>query len=370
MSRSVATISDTVLGYGSPQVLSLTKGLGELIGGDHQIFQPFVPHRKFIDLTSEGYSIETIATIEHPWTLIGRTQYLRQVSNSINQNRPDIIVLPNYNMIPLIGLLNYRPKRIIHLALEDMDQFGDSYLGRSIVRNIKRYIREIDIWIFPERNRAIHDCKVLEIPFDKTCILYNVLPLGRQDNTEIKLNNRIIYAGSVDFDRTAALFFDEPKIASFPIDVFGGLSGSSDKKNQFLSAANSSPNGLRYFGEIPAVKLDQKLSSYSYSLVYWMPKTWALRNAAPNKFFQAISSGVPVISAPHPQCVELIERYGCGVALKDWEFNTFMSGIDHAIKKIGTSYHQEMIEGCKRAYRDELNWGMQFTKVAEMLGRV
>jgi len=369
MSRIIVTVADTVLGYGSSQILSLTRSLAELIGGEHQIFQPFVPQRKFIDLSKDGYCIETVTTVEHPWSWIGRMQYLRRVAKSINAHRPDVLLLPNYNLIPIIDLLDYRPRKIIHLALEDMDQFGDSYWAKHIVRKMKQHAKNIDLWIFPEQNRAIHDCKLLDIPYDRTCVLYNVTTEAQPARPASDRNGKTIYAGSVDFDRTAAHFFSSPSVAAEAIDVFGNLSGSDSQKQDFLGATRSPDSRLRYFGEISASTLGYQLPTYAYSLVYWFPTTWALRNAAPNKFFQAIASGVPVVAAPHPQCISLIQRYECGIALKDWEFDTFVSGLKSATRKIGTPQYQDMVEGCHEAYAKELNWDSQFRKIEKLFER-
>ena len=48
------------------------------------------------------------------------------------------------------------------------------------------------------------------------------------------------------------------------------------------------------------------------------PVTTAQRYAAPNKFFDAIACGTPPICAPHPQCVEVIRKWRCGLLVDDW----------------------------------------------------
>lgn len=369
MSRTVVTVSDTVLGYGSSQVLSLTRSIAEYLGGSHKIFQPFVPQRKFIDLSNDGYCIETVTTVEHPWSWVGRIQYLKRVAKSINAHRPDVLVLPNYNMLAIIELLNYRPRKIIHLALEDMEQFGGSFWAKNIISKIKQLAKEVDIWIFPEENRAMHDCSTLDIPYDRIGILYNVTTDLRSTQPATERNGKIIYAGSVDFDRTAAQFFSSPAVVESAIDVFGSLSGSARQKQDFLTTTQSVKSKLKYFGELPAASLADRLPSYAYSLVYWFPNNFALRNAAPNKFFQAIASGVPVVAAPHPQCIALINRYGCGITLKNWEFDTFVLGLKSAMRKIGTPAYQEMINGCNEAFARELNWENQFKKIEKLFER-
>lgn len=369
MSRTVVTVSDTVLGYGSSQVLSLTRSIAEYLGVEHKIFQPFVPQRKFLDLTSDGYCIETVTTVEHPWSWIGRIQYLKRVAKLINEHRPDVLVLPNYNMLAIIELLNYRPRKIIHLALEDMEQFGASFWAKHIIIKIKQLAKEVDIWVFPEENRAKHDCNTLGIPYDRIGILYNVTTDVRPKQLATERNGKIIYAGSVDFNRTAAHFFSSPAVSEIPVDVYGNLSGSDSQKKDFIAATRSPESKLRYFGEIPSASLTDRLPSYAYSLVYWFPNNFALRNAAPNKFFQAIALGIPVLAAPHPQCITLINRYGCGVVLRDWEFDTFVLGLKSAMRKIGTPAYQDMINGCNEACAKELNWENQFKKFEKLFER-
>lgn len=370
MSRTVVTIADTVLGYGSPQILSLTKSLAEFMGGGHMIFQPFVPHRRLVDLSKDGYCIETVVTVEHPWSWIGRMQYLKRVVRSINAHRPDVLILTNYNLFAIVELLDYRPKKIIHLALEGLEQFGATkYRSKYFVRKIKQLVKNIDIWIFPETNRAMHDCNLLGIPNHRICIIYNVTQAASSACPAPDRNGKIIYAGSVDFNRTAAHFFPVPSVAVNAIDVIGSLSGSDCQKQEFLAATRSPESKLRYLGEISANALAAQLRSYTYSLVYWFPTDWATRNAAPNKFFQAIAAGIPVIAAPHPQCIMLIKRYRCGVILKDWEFDTFVSGLKSSMRKVASPAYQEMVDGCNEAYVKELNWDIQFKKIEKLFER-
>ena len=368
MSCCVITVADTVLGYGSSQILGITKGIAEWVGGDHLIFQPFVPHRKLVDLSAQGYRLETVHTVEHPWSWIGRMQYLRICAAAINKRQPDILLLPNYNMLPLLELLNYSPRCIVHFALEDLEQFGDSFVGRQIVRKIKRLSARIDVWVFPESNRAINDCRILEIPYDRVCIFYNVTPVDEFTlPTAYTHTGRVIYAGSVDFNRTVAQYFASPEVITMPIDVFGGLAGDPGQITAFQTAVQSQGVAIRYKGEVPARILQELLPTYAYSIVHWLPINSALLNAAPNKLFQAIAAGVPVITAPHPQCKMLVERYGCGIVLKDWTFNTFADGMRRALKKIGSPNFNAMVDGCKRAQQMELNWETQFCKLTSLL---
>src|SRR5262249_4821741 len=99
----------------------------------------------------------------------------------------------------------------------------------------------------------------------------------------------------------------------------------------------------------------------------WLPIRHALLYAAPNKFFQAVAAGVPVISAPHPQTKMLIERYGCGLILKGWEKTHLIAGLKEATKLIGSSEFSEMIKNCEIAVKTELSWDRQMQKLIKLL---
>lgn len=369
MAKIIATVADTVMGYGSSQILATTKSIAELVGSEHIIFQPFVPHRPFVDLSGKGYKIETISSVEHPWSWTGRVEYLKRVAAYLNDSRPDILLLSNYSLFPILDLLAYRPRKTIHLALEDLGQFGSSFVGGLMTRKIERLSGSIDVWIYPEFNRAVNDAKILGVPWNKMCVVYNVPSPDDQFATPLGARiKRIAYAGSVDFHRSVAHFLGSPPVAKLPIDVFGSMSGEGYERNEFVGRLSERESDLRYFGEISAEELRRRMPQYGFSIVFWLPTNFALRNAAPNKFFQSIAAGVPVIAAPHPQCRMLIDRYGAGIILTDWTYNTLLKGLHQAVDMIGTDSHEEMIESCKTACESELNWDNQFGKIQRILG--
>jgi hypothetical protein len=95
----------------------------------------------------------------------------------------------------------------------------------------------------------------------------------------------------------------------------------------------------------------------------WNPRTENQHYAAPNKFFESIADGVPPLSAPHPQCKKLIDRYQCGVLTSDWSEGGLLVGLDHARKLFATSEWDSMLTNCQSAFAGELNWERQFEKL-------
>ncbi|WP_141699344.1 glycosyltransferase [Candidatus Thiosymbion oneisti] len=357
------TIADTVLGYGSPQIAKLTESIGRELQAASQILQPLLPQRAVIDLNLSNITLETVATSIHPYTAVGRGEYINKCVKVVNEIRPDIVIITNYVLFDFIDGLKYKPKKLIHLALEDLEPISMAKNASCRVEQLKRQGEKIDIWLFPESNRAQYDIELLEIQWRRVFIFYNVSSDSFLVNKD--KNERFIYAGTLDADISVGKYIFDAEMAPYPVDVYGDLQGTSkDKMKEKLDHLKrlGKRNRVKWHGQIPKVALDKVLPEYSFSLLLWLPVRHALLNAAPNKFFQSIAAGVPVISAPHPQIKVLIERYGCGLVLDGWERHQLINGIRKAKRVMESSVYDEMLKNCKHATSTELCWDIQFSK--------
>ena len=372
MKLRLITISDVVLGYGSPQIINFSESLCAIIGAKGIICQPLVPQRKVVNIDHPALNLETLHTASHPYSASGRIEYQQKCAKLINKYRPDVLIITNYTLLDLIDRLEYRPKRTIHLALEDLDLLQNGVGGLARLSSLSRQVNKlIDIWIFPEVNRARQDAFLLNIDPDSISVVYNVSKIGTGYSEQLERQPRIIYAGTLDVDTSVGHIIFDPEVARFPVDVYGDLQGNISSKAtmqskiDYLRRLGSRRCDLKWFGQVPIKKLDALLPSYSFSLIYWQPIRHALLNAAPNKLFQAIAAGVPVVGAPHPQVKMLIERYGCGLLLDGWEREQLVSGLHKAQRLMGSTEYQELIENCRKAAARELSWEVQITKWAE-----
>lgn len=372
MKSRLITISDVVLGYGSPQIVNFSESLCEIMGSKGIIFQPLVPQRKIVNIDHPSLSLETLHTASHPYSASGRIEYQQKCAKLINKNRPDVLIITNYTLLNLIDRLDYRPQRIIHLALEDLDLLLKGAAGVARLSSLSRQVNKlIDLWIFPEVNRARRDASLLNIDPDSISIFYNVSKIGSDYPEQLERQPRIIYAGTLDVETSVGHIIFDSEVARFPVDVYGDLQGNisskvtMQSKVDYLRRLGSRSCDLKWFGQVPIKKLDALLPSYSFSLIYWQPIRHALLNAAPNKLFQAIAAGVPVVGAPHPQVKMLVERYGCGLLLDGWGREQLISGLHKAQRLMGSTEHEELKENCRKATAKELSWEVQITKWAK-----
>ncbi|MFQ5502752.1 MAG: glycosyltransferase, partial [Phycisphaerae bacterium] len=167
-------------------------------------------------------------------------------------------------------------------------------------------------------------------------------------------------------ERTRGDFYLDEVVRGLPIDLFGNVESVTPG---FRSALVCENDNLKYHGYVDNATLRAIRRSYSYGITYWNPSIKNQLYACPNKFFESIAAGVPPITAPHPQTKMLVERYDCGIVMKDWSRAAFVDALKHAISLMNSSRYADMVNNCGKACRRELNWEYQFRKVGIQLDK-
>ena len=75
---------------------------------------------------------------------------------------------------------------------------------------------------------------------------------------------------------------------------------------------------IRFRDPVPYSQLVSTLSEYDVSLVFLPPTNFNLKNALPNKFFEAVQARIGLIVGPSPAMVALVEQYGLGAVTPDF----------------------------------------------------
>jgi hypothetical protein len=359
---TIVGVSDVSIGFGSPQIPLLMQSLAAHYRAPTLIFEPDQSGRPPVT-PPRGCTIARLSTAVSPYSEPGRVEYIGAAAQAINTMRPAVLVLFCTFTLPVVLHLRYRPRCIIYVSVESIAVYGqrDVDLNREVAG-------ALDLIIFPEENRARLDgaqCGLLGRPL---AILYNCANEAAATAAPVPAEQRlrrILYSGKLDRDQTQARYFLGEHVQDIPIDIFGAVDGEDAAG---LQAALSAQTGkVRYYGLVPAAHLASIRKGYAYSIVMWAPTNDNQRYAAPNKFFEAIADGVPPITAPHPQCKMLVERYQCGIVMEDWSYEAFRAGLDTALALFGSERYASMVANCARAVRDELNWEAQFAKVVPHL---
>ncbi|MBV1798743.1 glycosyltransferase [Siccirubricoccus sp. G192] len=362
--RGLAILSDVSVGYGSPQVLSLAQSLAQHWNVAADLYEPDQPERPPVEINAPGVNVRRIYTATHPHWPAGRTEFCLALLDALNRTRPDVIVFFAFIPAPVLARLAYRPRAVIYYAYEHTD--GHMPAEERLFQSIAD---KIDFIIFPEENRALLDAPRLGLWTVPKGILFNSSFADVEWKNTSERNGRLFYGGTISRARTFGDWFLGGALDHVPIDMFGLIDGYPDPQ-QVLADLQDRQSRVSYYGYTPAGRayLD-RLSHYCFSLVVYAPDQESTRFAAPNKFFDAIAAGVPPIVAPHPQCVSLVHRYRCGIAMEDFTLTSLLKALAKAQAIIRGGELERLVLGCREAQND-LSWETQFAKLVPFLDRV
>jgi hypothetical protein len=108
-----------------------------------------------------------------------------------------------------------------------------------------------------------------------------------------------------------------------------------------LKAQASAVPSITFREPVPYRQLVATLSEYDVSVVFLPPTNFNLKNALPNKFFEAVQARIGLIVGPSPAMVGLVEEYGLGAITEDFSAESLRMTL--------RSLTPEVIEGWKRA---------------------
>ncbi|HUQ94583.1 MAG TPA: hypothetical protein VM120_23075 [Bryobacteraceae bacterium] len=354
----IVAVSDVTVGYGSPQLPLLAASLKDYYDGEVKIVEPVQPELAPRHGLYPGFEILRVATADHPHTPIGRMEYIWRAAKLVNAWKPDVLVICCTYTLPVLFRLKRRPSKVIYYSIESIPFYGEFDIEMN-----RRAAPLLDLVLFPEENRAVLEVGRCGFPDVPKLVLYNTSNLRKDQRPALppeQRNRRILYSGTISRDQTFADYYVSEKVRALPIDLFGPVKGGDEDKRKITEPTSGA---TRYRGYIGSAELAAVRPLYAYSIVAWNPNVENQFYAAPNKFFESIADGVPPVAAPHPQCKLLIERYGCGLLMADWSFETFLASLRRAMDAYGSPTWRQMVDGCARAVNAELTWDAQFDKV-------
>lgn len=361
--ENACIISDLSVGYGTPQILSFAEAIAARYACHVDLLEPDQPERPPLPGLTKSISIVRLFTVTHPYSDAGAVDYNLQVLAHLERTKPDLVILCSFMGAPAIHKLKHKPKFLILYALEHTNGAEP-----ATCRLFQRIAHKIDFAIFPEENRAALDAPRLGLAATPKAVLYNGSSVAIDPLPHYLRNGRFFYGGLVHPRLTYGDDLLGGAFRTAPIDIYGIIDGYADR-GAALARYRKNVGRTTYQGYVETGRpYLERLSHYAYSIVMWVPVNEATRFAAPNKFFDAIQAGVPVISTPHPLCARLVRRYNCGLLTQGWETRHIVRAFAAAESILGQARYGELMEGARRAAA-ELNFAAQFARVADDVDR-
>jgi glycogen(starch) synthase len=142
----------------------------------------------------------------------------------------------------------------------------------------------------------------------------------------------IVYAGRISAGRDLAAAFE----ASFPPGLPLTLVGP-------VEAGFSIPAGIRYEGVMEIDEIPSVLAAHGLALVSLEDTCLNHRLALPNKVFQAVASGVPVVAADLPALGRLVREHGLGTLYRPGDPESLSAAAADAVSRYDELKEQVII---------------------------
>lgn len=271
-------------------------------------------------------------------------------------------------LLPFGLLLKWHGKQVIYDTHEDMprDILSKEWLSRPL--------RKIASWLFEKLENFVAsrlDAVVAATPhiatrfisINQQTININNYPLSEEfaDCSRGVVKQRAVcYAGGLTQIRCLFQMVEAIALTDVTLLLAGGF-GSQTDKMKVMSMPGWRQTKL--FGKVGRDALPDIFSQSIAGLVLFLPVPNHV-NAQPNKIFEYMSAGIPVIGSDFPLWREIIEGNKCGICVKPLD----VLAISQAI--LWLADHPEearcMGEKGRNAVRNKYNWDAEAVRLIQL----
>jgi glycosyltransferase involved in cell wall biosynthesis len=120
---------------------------------------------------------------------------------------------------------------------------------------------------------------------------------------------------------------------------------------------------VEYLGWVKPYKIPNLLGRHDAGIVCFLPEPNHI-NAMPNKIFEYMAAGLPIIASNFPLWKEIVEGNGCGICVNPLNPEEIAGGIEYLMQH--PSLREEMGENGRRAVVEKYNWEMEGKKLVDL----
>ena len=259
----------------------------------------------------------------------------------------DLVFANDLDTLPAAYLASkLRRKRLIFDAHElfiELPELAD----RVIVKNIWD---KLENYLLPKLNETITVCKSIAEIYNKK---YNLkmevirnIPLYRPKTNLKKISypgkKIILYQGSLNLARGLEWIIDAmPFVDNAMLVIIGAGDIHKNLENRVINAVLS--DKVVFYGEVDGELLYQYTSSADIGLCLLEQKGLNYYYALPNRIFDYIHAGVPVLATNFPEIANIVETYKTGVLIDHYEPEYLAATINNMLENPLNTSHFEAV---------------------------
>lgn len=273
-------------------------------------------------------------------------------------------------LLPWALLLKYKGRTVIYDSHEDMprDLLDKAWIPKVLRTRLSVLAEAVENFIASRLDAVVAATPFIRDRFIRARIrsydINNYPLLGElSSKTDVEAVNNtanVCYTGAITKERGAYEMLAAAKLANIKLTIAGSYTP------RVLRDDLVKQPGWCHVDERGQVTRDELCSIFSHSkagLVLFHPVANNV-NAQPNKLFEYMSAGLPVIASDFPLWKAVIEEVGCGICVNPIDANAIAKAMnwveDHPIEC------REMGERGAKAVREMYNWEQESEKLVAL----
>jgi len=298
---------------------------------------------------------------------IGRVKrYLSKIYREAIGQDANIYQIHEFILIPVAKKLIRQGKKVIYDTHENYATQLSSHLpvpwwlkapAKKLIASYERhFIRKCSglICAVPNEYERLKE-------YNESNLLLNNYPLiiGSNINKEDYLSRPkcVCYTGIISSDRGAACMIDGLGTIKDRLLLAGLI--SDDYLNVLRSNRNWS--NVSYYGVLSREDMEKKVWSRSIAGVVIFPPNESYLEAVPNKLYEYMSAGLPVIASDFPIWRTFFSRYQCGLLVEPMSSEALSSAFQVLVNDLEYAY--QLGQNGFKAIKNELNWESEAKKL-------
>lgn len=277
----------------------------------------------------------------------------------------DVYHFHDPELIPIGLKLKRKGKKVIYDVHEDTPR---AILSKKYIKPFLRKITSKMFELYENYTAGNFDYIICATPhiserflkINKNTITINNYPITRElfssDKNEWTDRKQICYIGAFSPIRGSEVIIKAATNFKRKLLVAGKV---TDKvKEDMLNHPN-----IRYLGSIDRNEVKELLNGSIAGLVTFLPEPNHI-NAQPNKMFEYMSAGIPVVASNFPLWREIIETAKCGICVDPEKPNEIANAVNYLINN--PSEAEKMGKKGREAIEKKYNWDYEGEKLVNV----
>jgi glycosyltransferase involved in cell wall biosynthesis len=284
----------------------------------------------------------------------------------------DVYHFHDPELIPVGLKLKKIGKIVIYDIHEDLPR---TILTKEYIPKLFRIPLSIALEYYEDRSIKKFDAVVTATPFINNRVLklmpqtltVNNFPIISElvlSNVSNEKENAICFVGAISKLRGVKQLIEATEFANVKLYLAGSF---SEIDFELEVKQLSGWKNVVEFGQISRIEVANLMSKCVCGVVTFLPAANHC-NAQPNKMFEYMSAGLPVICSDFPLWRDIIEDNNCGLCVDPYD----PVSISEGIKKIANSEKliTEMGSNGQNAVKEKYNWESESKKLVELYNNI